>query len=129
MPGTKIRADGAGRALVAGDVAVGAGWGDGAVTTTIKAGSNTSRGRITVLSAGANQAQATATVTVTFPVAFSEKDNPVVVVSRDTKDEAASGAITIKPVVKDCTKTGFVVVLDTVPVTAKDYGFSYVVVA
>jgi hypothetical protein len=124
--GSRLFADGAGRDLVAADVAVGAGWGDDAPVVTIRAGSNDSRGAIDVLSDGSNQAQATATVTVTFTKAYDAA--PIVVVGGDIADLGAAGAATHGWNVGAVSTTAFTVTLDTIPVDAKDYGFSYVVV-
>ena len=125
--GSKLAAGGSGRDLVAGDVAIGVGFGDAATAVTIRAGSNRSRGKIDVLAGGSNQAQATATVTVTFPEPFDEV--PTAVVSRSTEGDAAAGdTITKNVIVKSVSKTGLVLVCDTIPVTAKTIGFSYVVV-
>jgi hypothetical protein len=112
MPG-RINANTASRALVAGDVALGVGWGDGAVVLAIASGSNDQRGAFTVTSVGSNQAQATATVTVTFAQAY--EDVPVVVACRGGGDAGP----TTKVAVSSRTATGFVLVNDTIPVVAE----------
>lgn len=58
-----------GRAVVAGDFALGAGWGTDPVLT-ITSGSNQQRGRLTIL-AKATPAQATATIVLTFPLPYA----------------------------------------------------------
>jgi hypothetical protein len=124
MPGPKLDASQAGRALVAGDVALGAGFGTSPILT-IEGGSNDSRGAITV-TAQATAAQATATVTVTF--ARAKDHAPFVVVSRYTADEAEPDTVTKGWNVVSTSVTGFVVVANTIPVDDDDIGFSYVVV-
>lgn len=54
-----------GTALVAGDIALGAGWGTSPVLA-ITTGSNQQRGRLAI-TAKATPAQATATIVITFP--------------------------------------------------------------
>lgn len=123
--GAVLDATGAGRDLVAGDVAIGAGWGTVA-TKAIKAGSNRTRGRIDVTASTTGPAQATATVTVTFPEPYDEI--PFAVVARDVEGEAANGDTITKGVyVKSVSKTTLVLQADTIPVDTKILGFSYLV--
>lgn len=109
MPG-RIYANTASRALVAGDVALGVGWGDGTLVLSIASGSNDQRGAFTITSVGSNQAQATATVTVTFAQAYEAA--PVVVACRGGGDAGP----TTKVAVSSVSATGFVLVNDTIPV-------------
>jgi hypothetical protein len=126
MTGPKLDASQAGRALVAGDVAIGAGWGTVA-TKAIRSGSNDARGAITVLATTTGLDVTTSTVTVTF--AKAKSIIPVVKVSRDNGDEAAvPDTITKGFLVVSTSKTGFVVAATTVAADTKKNGFSYIVV-
>lgn len=118
--GSVLNADGAGRDLVAGDVALGAGWGTTPVLA-IQSGSNRARGVLTI-TADATAAQATATVTVTFPEAYDVA--PVVVVCRDGGDAAAGEGFEIV----STSETGFVAVKKEIPVDTEVIGLAYVVV-
>jgi hypothetical protein len=118
--GSKISGHGAGRDLVAADVELGAGFGTAPVLT-IQAGSNRSRGVLTI-EADATAAQATATVTVTFPEAFDEA--PVVVVSRHGGTAGAAEGFEIV----STSTTGFVAVKSEIPVDTETIGLAYVVV-
>lgn len=118
--GSKLSGHGAGRDLVAGDVALGAGWGTAPVLD-IQSGSNRSRGVLNI-TADATAAQATATVTVTFPEAFDEA--PVVVVSRQGGDAGAAEGFEVV----STSTTGFVVVKSEIPVDTEEIGLAYVVV-
>jgi hypothetical protein len=118
--GAVIKADAAGRDLVAGDVALGAGWGTSPVLA-IQAGSNQSRGVLTI-TADATAAQATATVTVTFPKPFDEA--PTVVVSRHGGDAAAGEGFEVV----STSTTDFVAVKKEIPVDTEVIGLAYVVV-
>ena len=67
-----------GTALVAGDVAIGAGWG-ATGTKAITAGANSQRGQIVVTAAGGSYAQATATIVITFPDPYTTAPNVALV--------------------------------------------------
>lgn len=123
--GSRLKADGAGRDLVAADVTVGAGFGTTA-TAEIASGSNDSRGRISVTSGGTGQAQATATVAVAFTEAYDEI--PVVVCVRDHKDEGTDAAATVGVKVSTVSTTGFTLQSTTLPVSGEETGFAYIVV-
>lgn len=124
--GSVLDAGGAGRDLVAADVAIGAGWG-GTATKAVVAGSNRSRGRINVTASATTPAQATATVTITFPEPFDTP--PFVVASRDMTDEGANGDLVTNDVYVDSvTETEVVIQSAIIPVAAKVTGISYVCV-
>lgn len=128
MTGPKLDASQAGRALVAGDVAIGAGWGTVA-TKAIRAGSNDARGAITVLATTTGLDVTTSTVTVTF--AKAKSIIPVVKVIRDQGDEGVGSTddtVTKGFLVVSTSKTGFVAAIDTVAADTKKNGFSYIVV-
>jgi len=119
MPG-RITFEAEGRALVAGDVALGVGWGSAAVLA-ITAGSNSQRGAISVTASASTPAQATATIAITFPKAF---DNvPFAVVSR----AGGTAAVTVFPTVVTCTATVLTIISNTLPVSAEITIFSYFV--
>jgi hypothetical protein len=122
--GSALLAGGAGRDLVAADIALGAGFGTTPVLD-LAAGSNRSRGRITVL-ADATAAQATATVTLTFPEPFEEI--PAVVCVRDKTDEDNGPADTEGFIVSAVTTDDVVFIKKEIPVDTEDCGFSYVIV-
>lgn len=124
--GSPLNAGGAGRDLVAADVAIGAGWG-GTATFAIAPGSNRSRGLITVTASATTPAQATATVTITFPEAFA--DVPVAITSRDQTVEAGDfDTATAQTYVDSVSKTQLVLQTNTIPTAAKKTGLAYAVI-
>jgi hypothetical protein len=126
MPGPKLDASQAGRALVAADVAIGVGWG-GTATFTVAAPSNDARGRIRVTASATTPAQATSTVTVTF--AKAKAVIPTVVVSRDQDGETTNAeAVTNGIAVQSTSKTGFVLISTVIPVASKVTCMTYLVV-
>lgn len=125
--GAVLDATGAGRDLVAGDVVIGVGWG-GTATKAIRAGSNRSRGAISVTASATTPAQATATIVITFPEPYDEI--PYVVLARDVGDEGGSGAgASTRGYVKAVTKTALTIQSDTLPVAGQITGVSYIVVS
>lgn len=123
--GSVLQADGAGRDLVAADVALGAGFGTTA-TKVIAPGSNRSRGSVIVTSAGTGQAQATADIVITFPEPFDEV--PFAVVGRGGINAGGTAVVTVFPKVKAITKTALTINGNTLPVAAETTEFSYAVV-
>lgn len=77
-----------GRAVVAGDFTLGAGWGTDPVLT-ITSGSNQQRGRLTIL-AKATPAQATATIILTFPLPYASA--PFCIQKSTTNDNSLTAA-------------------------------------
>ena len=116
MPG-RLTGKGAGPALAATDVALGAGFGS---TASCTISGNDQRGQIVVTSAGTGQAQATATVTVTFKRKFA--DAPVVIVVPVANTSVATGENVI-----DITQatTGFSFKAGVLPVATKVYTYNY----
>ena len=112
MPG-RIYANTASRALVAGDVALGVGWGDGTLVLSIASGSNDQRGALTVTSVGSNQDVATATVTVTFAQPYEAA--PFVLVARG----GGTAGPTEKFFVVSTATTGFVIAKTIIPTVSE----------
>jgi hypothetical protein len=121
MTSGRILGDESGRALVAGDVVIGAGWGNGPATMVIAAGSNDQRGSFTVTSVGTGQAQATATLVVTFALALDFV--PFVLACRG----GGTAVLTVFPKVTATAKTGFTIISNTLPVAAETTEFIYFV--
>lgn len=117
------RLDGSiGTLLVAGDVAIGAGWGTTA-TKAILATSNDQRGRITVTASGASFAQATATVVVTFADgAYTAAPIPICTVT-------SNSAIDEGHIVATCTTTALTMTFSVLPVDTKIYVIHYALIA
>lgn len=111
--------------LVAGNVALGVGWGDGALVLAIVAGSNAQRGSLTVTSVGSNQAQATATVTITFPEG-AYASLPFALVNLQDNTQAVTDG---QPTDVACTTTALSWTHSVLPVATKTYTFNWVVVA
>ena len=118
MPG-RVNADTASRALVAGDVAIGAGWG-GTATKAVTAGSNDQRGEVVITASATTPAQATATVTITFAQAYGQ--TPFAVVVQSANDEAATVQAPRDIVV---TKTTLSFTASVIPVATKIYKYAY----
>ena len=106
-------------ALVAGDVAIGAGWGTTA-TKAITSGSNDVAGQIVVTSSGASQAQATATVVITFTTAYATAPRTVIVTT--TNDNSIDTGHATYSV----TTTALTITFSLLPVDTKVYKFNYV---
>lgn len=121
MPGRITFAD-EGRALVAGDVAIGAGWGTTPGTLAIAAGSNSQRGTFTVTCGSGSLAQATATLVVTFPKAF---DN--VPFAQVTVASGGTAAVT-KFWIATATATTLTLTFNTLPVAAETHIVNYLVI-
>jgi len=120
MTSGRILGDESGRALVAGDVTLGVGWGTtGAVA--IGAGSNDQRGSFLVTAGGTGEAQATATIAVVFALALDFV--PFVVACRG----AGTAVLTVFPKVTVTAKTGFTIISNTLPVAAETTEFIYFV--
>lgn len=109
-----------GTALVAGDVAIGAGWGTTG-TKAITTGSNAQRGQIVVTASGASFAQATATVVITFPEPYASA--PVVVLATTTNDNS----IDTGHVTWSATTTALTLTFSVLPVDTKIYKINYAV--
>jgi hypothetical protein len=119
MPGRITFAD-EGRALVAGDIALGAGWG-GAATVAITAGSNSQRGQVAVTASATTPAQATSTITITFPKAFDNVPFPIVCAAVNTQAQT-EGVIDIV-----ATATTLAWKANVLPVSTKVYTYNYFV--
>jgi len=117
------RLDGAiGTAAVAGDFALGAGWGNTA-SAAVTTGSNDQRGTLTVTSAGTGQSQATATVVHTFSDgAYASAPHPIVTVT-------STSAIDEGHVTVTCTTTAATWTFSVLPVDTKAYTFHYAYIA
>lgn len=112
-----------GTALVAGDVALGAGWGNTA-TKSITAGSNDQAGQIVVTSGGAGQSQATATVVITFSdgAYASTPRTAIVTTTNDNSIDTGHAKYTVST-------TALTITFNVLPVDTKIYTFNYLVVA
>lgn len=120
------RLDGSiGTAVTSANIAVGAGWGDGAVVVTVAAGSNDQRGSVTIQSVGSNQAQATATVALTFADG-AYASTPHAIVMLVNNDNAVT---TAQPQSIACTTTALSWTQSVLPVATKIYKFTWLVVA
>lgn len=107
-------------ALVAGDFALGAGW--GASTVAVTAGSNDHFGSIVITAAtGGGLAQATATVTMTFKSAFSVAPAGVLVTGTNDNSAATHLAVTGGT----ATTTAATWTSSTIPVDTKLYRFTW----
>lgn len=118
------RLDGSvGTAAVAGDFALGAGWGSS--TKAITSGSTCQRGTLTITGVtGGGLAQATATVTFTFPDgAFSSAPWVFVDTTNDNSIDTGRFAVT------SVSTTTAVLTFAATPVNAKVYKLHYLVVA
>ena len=118
------RLDGSiGTAAVAGDFALGAGW--GASTVAVTSGSNAQRGEITITCAtGGGLAQATATCTFTFPDGAYASAPWVIPHSTNT-----NGVDTGKWAVTTRSTTSVVLTFSVLPVNAAVYKLQYLIVA
>lgn len=118
------RLDGSiGTAAVAGDFALGAGW--GATTKAVTSGSNAQRGEIVLTAAtGGGLAQATATMTFTFPDgAYASAPWVYVETTNDNSIDTGRWEVTTR------TTTSVVLTFSVLPVNAKIYKARYLVVA
>lgn len=119
------RLDGSiGTAVVAGDIALGVGWGSTA-SLTVATGSTDQRGSCTVTSAGTGQSQATATCTFTFhDGAYAATPFGRVQLTANTN------AITeAQPMSQTTSTTALAWTHSVLPVASKTYTFTWVVVA
>lgn len=117
------RVDGSlGTALAAGDVAIGAGWGNTA-TKAITSGSNDQRGQIVVTSSGTGQAQATATVVITFADG-AWASAPFCIVTTTNNNSIDTGHVTWSS-----TTTALTLTFGVLPVDTKLYTINYLCVA
>lgn len=108
--------------LAAGDVALGAGWGNSA-TKAITTGANDLAGQIVVTSAGTGQSQATATITITFKSAFATAPRAVLIAnSNDNAIDTGHTTYTVST-------TSLVITFNVLPVATKIYKFDYVCIA
>lgn len=108
--------------LAAGDVALGAGWGNSA-TKTISTGSNDVAGQIVVTSAGTGQSQATATVVITFKTAYAVAPR-VVLVTTTNDNSIDTGHATWS-----ATTTALTLTFSVLPVDTKIYKLNYACIA
>lgn len=117
------RLDGSlGTAAVAGDFALGVGWGD-AATKAVLAGSTDQRGKLTVTSGGTGQAQATATVAHTFADgAYAAA--PFAILTVTSTSAIDEGHVTWSSTTTVCTWT-----FSVLPVDTKVYTFTYAYIA
>lgn len=107
-----------GTAAVAGDFALGAGWGSTG-SATVLTGSNAQRGVLTLTASGSSYAQATATVVFTFPDgAWSAAPFGLVNVT-------SNSAIDEGHVVVTTTTTAATLTFSVLPVSTKIYIFRY----
>ena len=107
--------------LVAGNVALGAGWAtEGAVA--IAAGSNDVAGLLTVTCGATSPAQATATITVTFADG-AYNAAPFIIATVTSNSSIDEGHVTWSS-----TTTGFVLTFSVLPVSTKVYKFTYAVI-
>lgn len=120
MPG-RLNADTASRALVAGDVAIGAGWG-GTATVAVTTGSNDQRGQIVVTASATTPAQATSTVTLTFAQPYAQTPFAVVVEAENDAAVPEEGPVDII-----ATTTSLVWKAGVIPVATKIYKYTYIV--
>lgn len=118
MPG-RLTGDGASRAIVAGDVALGAGWG-GTATVAVTTGSTDQRGQLVVTASATTPAQATSTVTLTFAQAWEAAPFAFVVEAANTQVATGENVIDIVT-----TTTTLVFKHGVLPVAAKVYTFNY----
>lgn len=117
------RLDGSnGTAVVAGDFALGAGWGNTA-SIAVTSGSTDQRGEVTVTSAGTGQSQATATVTLTFTDG-AYASAPFAVVCRGGGTATETDGVTAVAT----TTTTLVWNASILPVDSETTKFSYIVV-
>jgi hypothetical protein len=121
MPG-RIYADTASRVLVAGDVALGAGWG-GAATFAILTRSNDQRGQIAITASTTTPSQATSTVTITFAQAWEYAPFAFVVEAANTQVTAEEGVVDIAT-----TTTTLIWLAGILPVDTKVYTYNWWVV-
>lgn len=118
------RLDGSiGSAIVAGDIALGVGWGTTA-SVSVAAGSNDQRGEFTVTSAGTGQAQATATVALTFKDG-AYAATPFAMVQLAESSNAVNEA---QPQIVVATTTTLSFKHSVLPVATKTYRYLYHVV-
>lgn len=114
-----------GTALVAGDFALGTGWGSTA-TVFVAAGSNDAAGSITVSCSGAGIA-ANPRIIMTFKNGSFGSNAPVQIVTHSDNTESGSAGPLYPVIVKPST-TAPQWFLQGTPVTAKDYTFTWITV-
>lgn len=117
--GSPLKADGAGRDLVASDIALHANWGT-SPTLAIGAGSNKSAGALTITAKATTGASPT--VVVTFPEGGFERA-PVALVTRG--DAVANAAGEIHAV---ATATALTITFDGTPTADQVYVLNYAVI-
>lgn len=110
-----------GRAIVAGDIVLGAGWGTAPVLA-IATGSNGQRGQLTI-TAKATPSQATQTIVLTFPEPYSSAPFCVNKSTTNTNSLTASWEFTCVTTTTTATFTGLVVAVADALYTL-DYAFS-----
>lgn len=120
------RLDGSiGKLVVAGDIALGVGWGDGTLVKTVATGSTDQRGSCTITSVGANQAQATATVELTFADG-AYASTPFALCALVDNSE---GVTVAQPTDVVATTTALSWLHAVIPVDTKTYTFTWAVIA
>lgn len=111
-------------AVTAANFAIGAGWG-GTATFTVASGSTDQRGTINITASATTPAQATATVTLTFvDGAYASAPFAVVLLGDNTQAVAETGAVDVATSTTALSWTHSVL-----PVAAKVYNYTYVVIA
>lgn len=117
------RIDGSiGTALVAGNVAIGVGWG-GTAVLAITAGSNDQAGQFVITASATTPAQATATIVLTF--ADGAYNAAPWCLCTTTNDNA----IDTGHVTWSSTTTALTLTFTVLPVATKIYTFTYLVIA
>lgn len=111
-------------ALVAGNVALGVGWG-GSGSFTLGTGSNDVAGKIVVTadSTGGAVAQATATIVITFATPYAVAPRAVLVTTSN------DNSIDTGHTTWSATTTALTITFLVLPVTTKIYTFTYLCVA
>jgi len=121
------RLDGSiGKAVVAADFVIGAGWG-GTAALTVRAGSNDQRGTVTITASATTPAQATATVVLTFADGAYAATPPCFSVHMLSSSNGVAEPSELAAVA--CTTTALSWTHGTLPVAAKTYTYSYQVIS
>jgi hypothetical protein len=120
------RLDGAlGTAVVAGDIAIGAGWGS-AATKSVRSGSTDQRGSVTITASTTTPAQATATVALTFADGAFAAVPPFYSVTCAASSQSITDP---QPTAVACTTTALTWTSAVLPVDTKTYQFNWLVVS
>lgn len=109
--------------VVAGDFALGAGWG-GAATIAVATGSTDQRGQITITASTTTPAQATATVVFTFADgAFATAPRTVILTTTNDNSLTAYAGVAYS-----VTTTALTMTYSILPVDAKVYKINYLII-